>query len=405
MARGRRRFTERRRMVGLSQEQLAEAVGVERTTVGRWETAESSPQPAQRPRLARALGVTLDELHDLLVDVVDGPDRDLVPTAPAARRSLHPDDVTDNPDWPTWFGVRVAYLWGMLDDGPDAVTEAETLQTLFDREFQMFEAMAEDRHPAHELSRRQALVTMAALPLAVTRPRPGPEFLSRCAASLTACWHLLRGKDLATVDHVVTAYLLSLDAVARSVGPHRQTAARLAAQAHRICGIVALHRDRLRMREYHCRQALHFAAATEDASGQVAALISLASTHFYDTRAALSAETYQQALALESAVPPVQRSRIHAELAVAYAQLGREHDALSAAGRAEELYPASPYDDPSFLYAEFTPASLTLERGLSYLALAERFPGRHISRWRRTSSPMCTCPGGSRFPNASGSRS
>ena len=49
---------------------------------------------------------------------------------------------------------------------------------------------------------------------------------------------------------------------------------------------------------------------------------------------------------------------------------------IRAAGQAEELYPDDPQDDPSFLYAEFTPASLTLERGLAYVALAEQFPGR-----------------------------
>ena len=56
------------------------------------------------------------------------------------------------------------------------------------------------------------------------------------------------------------------------------------------------------------------------------------------------------------ALPALQRSRVHAELAVVYGQLGREQDAIRAAGQAEELYPDDPQDDPSFLYAEFTPA-------------------------------------------------
>ena len=63
-------------------------------------------------------------------------------------------------------------------------------------------------------------------------------------------------------------------------------------------------------------------------------------------------------------------------MAVVYGQLGREHDALRAAGQAEELYPDRPENDPSYLYAEFTPASLALERGLAYVALAEQFSGR-----------------------------
>ena len=59
-----------------------------------------------------------------------------------------------------------------------------------------------------------------------------------------------------------------------------------------------------------------------------------------------------------------------------YGQLGREQDALRAAGKAEELYPDRPESDPSYLYAEFTPASLALERGMAYVALAKQFPGR-----------------------------
>lgn len=76
MARRRQRFIDRRVTVGLSQEQLADAVTVERTTVGRWETAESSPQPAQRPRLAEALNVTVEQLQELLLDIVDLPNDD-----------------------------------------------------------------------------------------------------------------------------------------------------------------------------------------------------------------------------------------------------------------------------------------------------------------------------------------
>src|SRR5262249_55018666 len=46
---------------------------VERTTVVRWEKAESSPQPAQRPGLAKALKISVEELHELLqaIDVLE----------------------------------------------------------------------------------------------------------------------------------------------------------------------------------------------------------------------------------------------------------------------------------------------------------------------------------------------
>ncbi|MEU8006952.1 helix-turn-helix transcriptional regulator [Catellatospora sp. NPDC049111] len=57
----------RRTAQGLSQERLAEQLGVDRTTIARWESGTSTPQPWQRPNLAQALGVTLAECDALLV--------------------------------------------------------------------------------------------------------------------------------------------------------------------------------------------------------------------------------------------------------------------------------------------------------------------------------------------------
>ncbi|WP_149829529.1 helix-turn-helix transcriptional regulator [Streptomyces tailanensis] len=59
-------LAERRRTLGYSQEKLAELLGVDRTTVGRWESGRIAPQPYQRPGLADALGISLQDLEALL---------------------------------------------------------------------------------------------------------------------------------------------------------------------------------------------------------------------------------------------------------------------------------------------------------------------------------------------------
>jgi tetratricopeptide (TPR) repeat protein/transcriptional regulator with XRE-family HTH domain len=59
-------LAQRRKTVGLTQEQLAERLGVERTTVVRWERGETQPLPWLRPRLATALGVSADRIEELL---------------------------------------------------------------------------------------------------------------------------------------------------------------------------------------------------------------------------------------------------------------------------------------------------------------------------------------------------
>ncbi|MFH8684446.1 helix-turn-helix domain-containing protein [Streptomyces lydicus] len=59
-------LAERRRVLGYSQEKLAQLLGVDRTTVGRWESGKVAPQPPQRRGLAAALEVSLGELDNFL---------------------------------------------------------------------------------------------------------------------------------------------------------------------------------------------------------------------------------------------------------------------------------------------------------------------------------------------------
>ncbi|HEX7662157.1 MAG TPA: helix-turn-helix transcriptional regulator [Pseudonocardiaceae bacterium] len=104
------RFVQRRRSVGFTQERLAEHLGVERSTVGRWETAETEPQAWLRPKLARALKVTVNELQGLLDDVT------VIRTADDQRLNY----VLQNPG--STDLVAVAYLReriGQLDESYD----------------------------------------------------------------------------------------------------------------------------------------------------------------------------------------------------------------------------------------------------------------------------------------------
>jgi tetratricopeptide (TPR) repeat protein len=301
-------------------------------------------------------------------------------------------DALAQSEWPVWFGTRTARLITLVDNWHDPACRVDALQELLHQEIVMFDAVAADDMPdvdrLYNFSRRQALLSLAALPLSLavggsTSPDgPGASvatdfFLSRSAASITACWHLLKGADLPTVDQMLSSYLVNLEGIAQQHSKYRSAAARLASQAHRIVGIIALHRNQLRLREAHCKQALHYATIASDASSQASAIISLASTYYYTSEPARAAVVYEQALELESGMPPLQRSRVRAELSVVYGQLKREQEGIRSAGLAEELYPDNPEQDPSFLYAEFTPASLTLEQGLAFVALAEHFPGRN----------------------------
>jgi transcriptional regulator with XRE-family HTH domain len=68
----RHRLIDARKAAGRNQEQIAEVVGVDRTTLGKWERGESTPQPNQRAAYAEALGVTMDELSAMLSSIPEG---------------------------------------------------------------------------------------------------------------------------------------------------------------------------------------------------------------------------------------------------------------------------------------------------------------------------------------------
>ena len=74
------RLARRRKALGLTQEAIAGLLGVERSTVTRWERGESAPQPWLRPRLARVLHVSPDRLEELLD--AGGPGKGSLTTAP-----------------------------------------------------------------------------------------------------------------------------------------------------------------------------------------------------------------------------------------------------------------------------------------------------------------------------------
>ena len=79
----RQHLAERRRSLGYSQERLAGEVGVDRTTVGRWERGETGPQPLIRERLRTVLKVSAEEL-DTLIPVGPEDDHLLLAAAVAA---------------------------------------------------------------------------------------------------------------------------------------------------------------------------------------------------------------------------------------------------------------------------------------------------------------------------------
>ncbi|MET7298338.1 helix-turn-helix transcriptional regulator [Embleya sp. NPDC005575] len=68
-------LSDRRKVLGYSQESFAHALGVDRTTVGRWERGETAPQPQLRPKAAKLLQVDLAGLDALVIPLQAGSER------------------------------------------------------------------------------------------------------------------------------------------------------------------------------------------------------------------------------------------------------------------------------------------------------------------------------------------
>ncbi len=315
----------------------------------------------------------------------------LLPSSPLQEtlivfpKLVHEDRNTSQEDWGIWFGSKLAQLITIVDHWQGQAVFCDQLQTILDHEiigFYTMKSQRDDSSFSYALSRRQALTTIATLPAAlwvsvqqgITSPSITEKLLTRCAASITALWHLLKGNELSLIEQVLSTYLLTLVTLAQQPSLYQKTAARLTSQAYRLYGIIALHRNNLKARENYCQQALYYSELAQNTSLIVSAHISLASTFYYRSDPVKATHIYQQALMQDDAIPPLQRSRIYAELAVVYAQQKRVQEALDALSLARDLYPDHPENDPSFLYAEFSPASMILEEGLAYLALAQHFP-------------------------------
>ncbi|PPK63239.1 helix-turn-helix transcriptional regulator [Actinokineospora auranticolor] len=88
----------RREAMGFTQESLAHRLGVEVSTVNRWETGKITPRPQRRQQIAAALDVSLTELDSLLTPPTPVPSSEqphLTPLNPLRR--AHEWLVADSP--------------------------------------------------------------------------------------------------------------------------------------------------------------------------------------------------------------------------------------------------------------------------------------------------------------------
>ncbi|WEH41882.1 helix-turn-helix transcriptional regulator [Streptomyces sp. AM 2-1-1] len=115
-------LAERRRSLGYSQEKLAELLGVDRTTVGRWESGKVTPQPLQRRALATVLEAGFQELDVLLAP----PSRATVEETAGRSHSIAPPSAGDPDEMIRREFLRILTVSGALTALPALEAEALT---------------------------------------------------------------------------------------------------------------------------------------------------------------------------------------------------------------------------------------------------------------------------------------
>lgn len=100
-----------RKQAGLSQEALAERVGVSRQSISKWETGEAMPEIGKLPLLAQTFGVTADWLLSEEPMPVPEDAKAEAPEAPASAPTSAPQAASA---YPEWLNSLPRFLVGMV---------------------------------------------------------------------------------------------------------------------------------------------------------------------------------------------------------------------------------------------------------------------------------------------------
>lgn len=96
------RLVELRKLHNLSQEDLAEQIGISRQAISKWERAEASPDTDNLISLARLYNISLDELLGNAMPVV-------VPPPPAQEEAVRGNPLTRT-GFPMWFVILLGVI-------------------------------------------------------------------------------------------------------------------------------------------------------------------------------------------------------------------------------------------------------------------------------------------------------
>ncbi len=342
-------------------EEAAERLGVDVNTLHKWEHGKATPRAYNLQRLCDVYGMSAQELG-LEDDLVSGDVHD-VPPLEDALMGFQQQDLTLRL-------IRIIYQ----------SARCSVLQTLITQELE--NSMNENNQES--LTRRDALRRLALLPIemfglsamgAVLR-FPTEDILRQCAAGITACQHLLRGKELLFASDAVSRYMPTLKAIAHNASTsQRKVAADLIAQGYLLKSILARHvnTSNTSTDSIACaQQAALYAKEAQSPLLQAVALRAQAAAYYYANCWEQALQVAEQARAVldtsrGASIPPLARSHIFVGLATYQARNGQKQEALRSLGKAHSAFFAQLPDEPAPIWVDHSKDNLILYDGMAHL--------------------------------------
>jgi transcriptional regulator with XRE-family HTH domain/tetratricopeptide (TPR) repeat protein len=347
-----------RKKKGWSQRKAAEAVEVDENTWQRWEAGQQEPRGYNLRQVFDVFGLKMEELG--LIDEIEA----------------HVQVVSDRGDVAPEDDVLFAFrkqdltlcLMGIVWRWPRRNTQYNELQALLTRTIEEHITLNQD----HIISRRDALRRLASLPIeyyGLSAFRV--TLLTHCAAGITACWYLRKGKELAFAAQSVASYVPTLKAIAESSTlEHRKAAADLLAQCSLLQSLLANRFSDSTASLNHAKQAEKYSEAAENIVLQILAVRAQASAHDFAQRWEQALTTAKRAkLLLEAnkgtSIPPLVASQVYASLGNYQGHTGQKQDVLYSLGLARARFFAHPSDEPAPAWVPVDQGVLLLNDGLA----------------------------------------
>ncbi len=367
---------------GWTQAYVAEQIEVDSATVGRWERGLHKPQPRQQRLLCKLFDKSPQFFGfspSLFVENTEEIAQLSLEGGQTLRGATSPEVADAYTEFLAHNLTRrleqLVWMWPIQHVN----ARYHELPTLLIQELEQKDNTMEE----HSISRRDVLRNLASLPidycgLSLIGPvliRPVEEILVQCAAGITACWYLRKGKDLAYADTIVSRYLPTLQEIARiGTAMQRKDAAELLVQCYLLKSILAWNVTTTADAASYAQQAVHYSEAAGNTVLHITSLRTQAAVFCYSNRWDQALQVGEQArYLLETSrtisILPLLSSYIYAGVATYQAYKGHKDDAFLSLRKAHAMFFAPPSDGALPIWIDHSIGNLLDNDGLTHYHL------------------------------------